>query len=571
MRKVAVSAIVLLCGLAQIAMCMAADPPKTGAKRDTMIYVRTSPQGAKVLLDGKEIGITNGLFPADGGVATIILQLQGHEEVKRQITIRADEITRIMIELKPQTATEAAESGSPSVQQAVEEAVTTISHCAEGDPRVEQALKSLRPLDQAEVVKTLVPYLGSSTATMRRSAIYILWQGKFRDIKPAVAALEKLLGHNEEFTRGMAALALGQNKVSSSYDALVKMTASDSSAYARRCGAIALGWLGDTKARPTLEKALKDSPTVAASAKVALALLGTGQKPAEKSESSDDTASSQEKDRLAAQQTKARQRMRQDTKAYSAEELREIETLYQVANKQWRTPEARDSLKKLVEKYKKANRTGCAILYLGQFSRGDQQIEYLKQAIADFSDCYYGNGVQVGAFARLLLGHVYLRSGKADLAKKLFDEIRTDYPDAVDHSGRSLVAKLPGGEGEGGAADASTEAPRIVSLSPANGATNVDPATKVLRVTFDVPMAGGFSWTGGGPNFPKTTGKPHWTADHKTCILPVELKPDWEYRLGLNSLSFKNFRSRSGVPLEPVEYRFSTRGETAEAETPSKP
>jgi len=68
-----------------------------------------------------------------------------------------------------------------------------------------------------------------------------------------------LLGHEEEFTRGMAALALGQNKVPSSYDGLVKMTASDSSGYARRCAAIALGWLGDSRAKGDAGSRAEDS------------------------------------------------------------------------------------------------------------------------------------------------------------------------------------------------------------------------------------------------------------------------------------------------------------------------
>ncbi len=103
--------------------------------------------------------------------------------------------------------------------------------------------------------------------------------------------------------------------------------------------------------------------------------------------------------------------------------------------------------------------------------------------------------------------------------------------------------------------------PEIVSMSPANGAKDVDPKIKELRVTFNVPMDAGFSWTGGGEHYPKNPeGKgPFWTKDHKTCILPVELQPDWEYRLGLNSLSFKNFQSAGGIPLEPVEYSFKTK------------
>lgn len=107
--------------------------------------------------------------------------------------------------------------------------------------------------------------------------------------------------------------------------------------------------------------------------------------------------------------------------------------------------------------------------------------------------------------------------------------------------------------------------PEIVAINPPNGAKDVDPATTELRVTFNVPMIQGFSWTGGGPNYPEITGRPHWTEDQKTCVLPVKLKPNWDYRLGLNSPSHKNFQSASGIPLEPVRYRFSTRGNASEA------
>jgi hypothetical protein len=103
--------------------------------------------------------------------------------------------------------------------------------------------------------------------------------------------------------------------------------------------------------------------------------------------------------------------------------------------------------------------------------------------------------------------------------------------------------------------------PLIVGLEPKNGTRDVDPNIKELRVTFSVEMGGGFSWTGGGPQFPTTPEgkKPFWTEDHKTCVLPVELQPDHEYRLGLNSPSHKNFQSAGGVSLEPTSYTFSTR------------
>lgn len=138
------------------------------------------------------------------------------------------------------------------------------------------------------------------------------------------------------------------------------------------------------------------------------------------------------------QRNEAKTRMRKDSKVYSRNELKEIETLYQVANKQWRTQEGKDSLKELIKKYDKANRTGCALLYLGQMSKGDDREKHLKQAIRDFSDCFYGNGVQVGAYARYYLAYYYKESGEEKKAKKLFEEISEKYPNAINHKGKLL-------------------------------------------------------------------------------------------------------------------------------------
>ena len=108
-----------------------------------------------------------------------------------------------------------------------------------------------------------------------------------------------------------------------------------------------------------------------------------------------------------------------------------------------------------------------------------------------------------------------------------------------------------------------TQKPTVVKMEPANGAKDVHPNLRELRVTFSVPMGGGCSWCGGGEDFPEIPEgqRAHWSDDHKTAILPVKLKPNWDYRLGLNSPSFKNFQSEGGVPLDPVGYSFSTRVE----------
>ena len=134
----------------------------------------------------------------------------------------------------------------------------------------------------------------------------------------------------------------------------------------------------------------------------------------------------------------------QDRKRYNEAELREIEELYQIANKKFNSAEAQESLKKLISKYSCANRTGCAVLYLGQMCPDRPQAEeYLRQAIANYSDCWYGDGVQVGAYARFYLAGYYRQSGKNQEAEKLYQEIRDKYPDAVTHNGKPLANEFP--------------------------------------------------------------------------------------------------------------------------------
>jgi RNA polymerase sigma-70 factor (ECF subfamily) len=102
--------------------------------------------------------------------------------------------------------------------------------------------------------------------------------------------------------------------------------------------------------------------------------------------------------------------------------------------------------------------------------------------------------------------------------------------------------------------------PRVLTMDPPNGAADVDPTTETLRVTFDMPMGGGMSWTGAGPGFPTLRRglRAHWSSDGKTCILPVALEPGHSYRLKLNNGNAINFQSESGVPLAPVGYEFKT-------------
>jgi len=139
---------------------------------------------------------------------------------------------------------------------------------------------------------------------------------------------------------------------------------------------------------------------------------------------------------------KFEQKMAQDAAKYTQEQLREAEQLYQVANQKWGTPEASESLQKMIEKFPDANRTGCAVLYLAQSAQGDDRAKHLQECIEKHDGCFYGDGVQVGAYARYLLVQDYRSQGNKEKAEALENEIKTQYAGAIDHAGNLLVDSL---------------------------------------------------------------------------------------------------------------------------------
>lgn len=159
---------------------------------------------------------------------------------------------------------------------AARQAVDEVSTCAEGDPRIAAAIESLKGHDEPQVVAELARLLDDPMPNKRRAAIHLLQHGGWGQeaLAPAVLKLTTLLGHDEDLTRGMAALCLGQMKADSAFELIAAMARTDTSPYARRCAAWALGLLADPRARPVLEQALADpDPNVAGNARAALALL----------------------------------------------------------------------------------------------------------------------------------------------------------------------------------------------------------------------------------------------------------------------------------------------------------
>jgi hypothetical protein len=139
---------------------------------------------------------------------------------------------------------------------------------------------------------------------------------------------------------------------------------------------------------------------------------------------------------------KARERMQKDLAIYSREDLHTLEELYQSANKYLSGPDAKGILMRVAQEYPKSNRAGSAVLYLAQLSSGAERESYLKTAIADHEDSWYGDGVQVGALARVQLAAFYVAEGRSADARALAKEVAERFPAAIDHGGRPLVDAL---------------------------------------------------------------------------------------------------------------------------------
>jgi hypothetical protein len=96
-------AVILFVGVGYMGPSASAEElPKTGEKRDTLLYVRTTPPGAEVLLNGRELGTSDGLFRVEPGSSTVSIELEGRELGERKLVIQANVITRIELTLEPQ-------------------------------------------------------------------------------------------------------------------------------------------------------------------------------------------------------------------------------------------------------------------------------------------------------------------------------------------------------------------------------------------------------------------------------------------------------------------------------------
>ncbi len=76
-----------------------APPAKTSAERSTRIYVRTTPPGASIVLDGKELGTSDGLFLVPPGVRKITLEMDGFDPETKNFDVKEGWITRVEVQM----------------------------------------------------------------------------------------------------------------------------------------------------------------------------------------------------------------------------------------------------------------------------------------------------------------------------------------------------------------------------------------------------------------------------------------------------------------------------------------
>ena len=111
------------------------------------------------------------------------------------------------------------------------------------------------------------------------------------------------------------------------------------------------------------------------------------------------------------------------------------------------------------------------------------------------------------------------------------------------------------------AQDVDSIAPVVVKTVPEAGTKNVAPGEMEIKVTFSKEMTDqSWSWsTAWQDSTPESIGKPHYDADHKTCVLKVKLEPNKTYGWWINSPRFHGFQDKQGHPAVPYLLVFQTK------------
>jgi len=110
------------------------------------------------------------------------------------------------------------------------------------------------------------------------------------------------------------------------------------------------------------------------------------------------------------------------------------------------------------------------------------------------------------------------------------------------------------------AQDIDNFAPVVVKTVPEAGTKNVPPGEFEVKITFSKEMTDqSWSWSSAWQNSdPEAVGKPHYEADHRTCVMKVKLEPGKTYGWWINSPNFHGFRDTQNHPAIPYLLTFKT-------------
>ncbi len=106
-RTLIAAALILLPIGAVAALIQAADDPPTE------LYVRTTPAGATLFLDGKKLGTSPDIFEVAPGKHELLSVLDGYKSVKRDVMVPATRIKRLLLQLESVSSRESLESAGP--------------------------------------------------------------------------------------------------------------------------------------------------------------------------------------------------------------------------------------------------------------------------------------------------------------------------------------------------------------------------------------------------------------------------------------------------------------------------
>jgi len=111
------------------------------------------------------------------------------------------------------------------------------------------------------------------------------------------------------------------------------------------------------------------------------------------------------------------------------------------------------------------------------------------------------------------------------------------------------------------AQDIDNFAPVVIKTVPEAGSKDTPPGEFEVKITFSKPMAdGSWSWSTAWENSdPQSVGKPHYEADHKTCVMKVKLEPGKTYGWWINSQKFHGFQDSQHHPAIPYLFTFKVK------------